>query len=223
MTYVDKTYSELAAIRGGLPLLSEAMIPGTPRRWVERDLSAIELARQGAEHRAERIERLTNLAKGLRPTGNSKAPINLAVLDTQVDVEMSVRELEEAVCERLGLTVLEAVSTADRITRLIGLLDRVSQYEDLADHVFCEARRLSRQIRQALGNAEPVHKLRGRCPHCGSKSIRAFTEREIIMCINPTCACTDDDCVCQDDRPGRHIWAFDVWPTLAEELDRSAA
>src|SRR5690606_36897653 len=141
---------------------------------------------------------------------------------TQVDVEMSVRELEEAVCERLGLTVLEAVSTADRITRLIGLLDRVSQYEDLADHVFCEARRLSRQIRQALGNAEPVHKLRGRCPHCGSKSIRAFTEREIIMCINPTCACTDDDCVCQDDRPGRHIWAFDVWPTLAEELDRSA-
>lgn len=223
MNYVDKTYSELAAIRGGLPLLSEAMIPGTPRRWVERDLSLAELNRQGEEHKADRIERVENMAKGLKPTGNSKAPINLAVLDTEVDVETSVKELEEAVCERLGLSVLESTSSADRITRLIGLLDRIALDEDLSDHVLAEARRMSRQVRQALGDAEPVHKIKARCPICGSKSIRAFTERELVSCINPGCRCDDDDCVCQQDL--RHLWPFDQWPNLAEQLDsqRSAA
>ncbi|SEU38695.1 hypothetical protein [Nonomuraea wenchangensis] len=223
MTYVDKTYSELAAIRGGLPLLSEAMIPGTPRRWVERDLSESEIARQGAEHKADRIERVTNLAKGLKPTGNSRAPLNLAVLDTQMSIEEVVKELEEAVCERLGLSVLASTSSADRITRLISLLDRIALDEDLAEHVLAESRRMGRQVRQALGDAEVVHKIRARCPICGSKSIRAFTERELIACINPGCRCDDDDCVCQQDL--RHLWAYSQWPALAEVFDaqRSAA
>ncbi|MEU8055697.1 hypothetical protein [Microbispora bryophytorum] len=226
MINIDKMYSDLAAIRSGVPLFEDAMVPGTPRRWVERDLSPAELARQAAEVREDRINRIENSAKGLKPTGNSKAPLNVGVLDAKVDVFDSVKELEEAVCDRLGLTplvghndgVYAIRSAEDRISRIIGLLDRIVADEDLAEHVRAESARLSRRTRQALGEDEPVYKIKARCPVCDSLSLRAFPDREIVVCVNSRCACDDDTCPCHAARPVRHRWLYDQWPDLNDVI-----
>lgn len=227
VSFVDKAYSELAAIRGQLPLFEDAMMPGTPRRWSERDLPPAEIARQAAEVREDRINRIENSAKGLKPTGNSKAPLNIGVLDAQVDVLDSVKELEEAVCERLGLTALAgrndgvyAVHLAvSRITRIIGLLDRIVTDRDLSEHVLAESARMSKKSRRALGDDEPVHKIKARCPICDALSLRAFPDREVIVCVNTRCLCDEEACSCHWERPARHRWVFDQWADLNDVLE----
>lgn len=230
MIDVDQTYSNLAAIRSGVPLLGEAMVPGTPRRWVERDLSAAELARQAVEARQDRISRVENSARGLKPTGNSKAPLNVGVLDAKLDVFDAVKELEEAVCDRLGLTPLvgrcageHATRTAvERLTRIIGLLGRIAADADLAQHVRTESARLAARTRQALGDDEPVYKIKARCPVCDSLSLRAFPDREIVVCVNSQCVCADDMCPCHNTRPVRHRWLYDQWPDLNDVISVEA-
>ncbi|GIH27629.1 hypothetical protein Aph01nite_59390 [Acrocarpospora phusangensis] len=226
MTYVEKTYSRLDSLRSQVPLLPDAMIPGTPRRWVERDLSASELARQAVEVREDRVDRVENSAKGLKPTGNSKAPLNLGVLDAQVDITVSIRELEEAVCDRLGITPLAGASAIDRITRIIALLSRIAVDDELAEHVLAEGTRLERRARQALGDDEPVYKIKGRCPVCDSVSLRAFPDRQVVVCVNSQCVCDDLMCLCHATKPIRHRWIHDQWDVLNNEIsaeERNAA
>jgi hypothetical protein len=49
--------------------------------------------------------------------------------------------------------------------------------------------------------------------------MRAFPERELIICVNGDCRCHADDCPCQWERPIRHRWSFSEWPWLATVLD----
>ncbi len=223
MNFIDRAYSELDSLRVGLGLLPEAMHIGTPRRWIERDLSQAQLDRQGQEHKADRIERIENAAKGIKPAGNSKAPLRLEVLDALVDIEESVKELEAAVCDRLGLTPLESADTEERINRLIKLLNRIDEDEDLAKHFMRESARLNRTARSAIGDSEPVYKIKARCIICDSLSLRAFTERNIVMCVNSYCRCDDEECPCHNDRPAKHSWPYELWESLSKALDARKA
>jgi hypothetical protein len=167
----------------------------------------------------EREAKLVNLARGIKTLGDGKAPLRLDVLDIMADIAVAVPELEDAICEALGITPLERASTGERVTRIIGLLDRIALHESLAEHVHAEALRLRRQAGKAIGDVEQIRKLKFRCHICDSTSMRAFPERELIICVNGDCRCHADDCPCQWDRPVRHRWSFSEWPWLATVLD----
>lgn len=211
----DRTYEHLAALRDALPHLNEALIPGTPRRWAERDLTHEQ--RDSMNRRAvdEREAKMANLARGLKTLGDGKAPLRLDVLDAMADIAAGVAELEDAACDQLGITTLSKASTFNRITRLIGLLDRIDLLETLAEHVHTEALRLRRLASRAIDDAEVVRKLKFRCHICDANSMRAFPERELVVCVNSECRCDDDGCPCQWERPQRHRWPYEQWPWLA--------
>lgn len=214
----ELTYENLAALRGYLPELDRALVPGSRRRWQQRILTPEAEARMNALAVVEREAKEINIARGLKSLGDAPAPLNLHVLDTRDNIVIAVAELEEAVCETLGLTPLVHPTTAERITRLIGLLDRIAHHEDLGAHVHAEAVRLRQAARIALGEAEPVVRLSARCLYCDSVSLRAFPERATVACVNPTCRCDDQDCPCAWETPKRHSWPFERWPWLAANL-----
>jgi hypothetical protein len=214
----QRTYDHLAALRDALQHFDTALLPGTPRRWAERDLTPERRARMDARAVEEREAKQLLLARGLKALGDGKAPLRLEVLDAAADITHALAELEEAVCDRLGLTPLGRPTTTDRIRRLVDLLDRIDLHEDLADHVHAEAGRLRRLASSAIGDSEVVRKLKFRCPVCDANSMRAFPERELVICVNTGCVCLDDDCPCQWERPQRHRWPFEQWPWLADLL-----
>jgi hypothetical protein len=215
----QRTYEHLAALREALHHLDDALIPGTPRRWAERDLTDEQRQRMDQRAVEEREAKMANLARGIKTLGDGRAPLRLDVLDTMADIAVSVPDLEAAVCDRLEITPLERATTSERIGRLVNLLDRIDLHEDLAEHVNTEALRLRRQAAKAIGDVEQIRKLRFRCYICDATSMRAFPERELIICVNGGCRCNADGCPCQWERPVRHRWSFNEWPWLASLLD----
>ncbi len=128
---------------------------GTPRHWAEGKRTEVE-GRSG-------------------PPG-ATAPARLDVLDTVADLEVSVRELVDAICDRLdrsGPALAPGPSEAVARTRLIWLraqLPVVGDHDDLAEHVEDEARRLVRAVRRATGQLLPIQTLRLTCPLCDGVS-----------------------------------------------------
>lgn len=220
MVNIDHVYANLAELRDRLPRLDHALALGTPRRWSQRDLTPTQRERQDAQARLDKAARDWNARHGISALGASRAPLSVAVLDAKAAIAAGVTTTEDAVCEWLGLTPLAGATTRERITRIISLLARIEALDELATWVDAEAARLNRQARAVLGDSEPVHRLDARCPVCDARSLRAFPEREVVICVNDDCACTDDACPCNAARPRRHRWAYAQWPWLAQLLDR---
>jgi hypothetical protein len=216
----DRTYTNLAELRDRLPRLDAALPGGTPRRWNQRDLTPAERDRQDAAARLDKAARDFNARLGISALGASRAPLSVAVLDATTAITTGVKTMEATVCEWLGLTPLAGATTRERITRIIGLLARIETLDELAVWVDAEAARLNRQARTVLGDTEPVHRLDARCPICDARSLRAFPEREVVICVNDDCRCTDESCRCNATRPRRHRWLYAEWPWLAQLLDR---
>lgn len=215
----DHLYDTLAALRDQLPRLRDALIPGTPRRWVERTITPAEAARQDARARQEREAKELNARRGFTALGDAAAPLNLSALEALTAIEAGIVLVEATVTRWLGQTPLVGADARQRITRLIGLLDRIQAIDELADTVEAEANRLHRQARRALGDAEQVYRIKARCPICSALSLRSFIERELIICCNDQCQCDDPNCGCQKERPRRHRWPRDQWTWLAQVLD----
>jgi hypothetical protein len=217
---IDYVYDALAALRSYLPLLDDALQPGTPRRWSQTDLTEEQRERLDEQARAEREAKMVNLARGIKALGDGKAPLRLDVLDSIGDVHAGVTALEVAVCERLQIVAVLRGDTGARIAHIVGHLERIAGWPDLADHVTAEAVRLRRLAGRCVGDNEPVHRIDGRCPICNARSLRAFPDREVVACINASCRCDDEEeCPCWWDPPRRHRWAIEVWPALAAHLE----
>ncbi|MCA6094977.1 hypothetical protein LE181_22740 [Streptomyces sp. SCA3-4] len=175
-----------------------------------------ELGRELAPSRTARPA----LAPGGRGSRTAPAaPIRLFISDTVRDITDGVVELEEAVCDKLRLPRPPRGTVEARLTRLIAALDRISGDPDLAEHVRAEARRMARRCSLALGDAETPVRVRGRCPHCDSVSLRVFPHRETVLCVNPGCCCEDPACACRTDARHRHAWVRSEWRRLAEATD----
>lgn len=216
----DHIYASLNELRGRLPLLDEALAGGTPRRWTERDLTDAQRERLDAQAFQDRAARAWNTRHGRTTAlGDSRAPLALNVLDTVTAIGSGVIAIEKATCEWLGITPLVDAGTGQRITRIIGLIRRIEALEELAIYVDAESARLNRWAGSAIGDTEPVHKIKARCPICDAKSLRAFPHRELVICVNANCVCDQQDCRCTADRPLRHRWPYDQWPWLAQVLN----
>lgn len=177
---------------------------------------ADELAARDARTTAERRDALLNEQRhGLSVPGQSAAPIRLHISDAIRDITDGVAELEEAVHDRLGLGRPRRLPVPGRLERIAALSGAITADETLAEHVRDEIRRMSRRCSRALGETEPMVRLPGRCPECGSVSLRAFPARRVVLCVNPGCRCADAGCDCRTDPAFRHLWGRAAWPELA--------
>jgi hypothetical protein len=139
--------------------------------------------------------------------GESPAPVVLSVLDSERYILHGIKVLEAEACGWLGLTPLQGVEAVERVGRLIGLLGRLEAHGPWIEHVAADAGRMARRAARAIGDVEPVVRLLGRCPICRARSLRAWPEREVVMCINPGCPCPPEGCACAGSR--RHVWGYD--------------
>lgn len=218
----DHIYTSLSELRDRIPRLDDALPGGTGRRWNERDLTEDERERQDARARQERAYKEWNAKRGFSALGDARAPLDLAVLDAIAGIAGGVIAIETTVCEWLAITPLAGATPQERITRLIGLLSRIEALDELAAWVDTEAARLNRWARRAIGDSEPVHKIRARCPICDAMSLRAFPERETVVCVNDACRCDETGCGCDPEPPRRsrrHRWPYEQWPWLAQVLN----
>ncbi|MET8376189.1 hypothetical protein [Streptomyces microflavus] len=168
--------------------------------------------------RAEREEALrAEQAHGLTPSGSRTSPVRLHISDAVRDITDGVIELDEAVHDRLRLPRPRREQVAGRLLRVAGLLDRAADDDVLLEHIRDEVRRMARRCTRALGGAEPVVRVSGRCPWCDSVSLRAFPARRAVLCVNPACRCTDRACDCRTDPAHRHAWSEGAWVRLAAE------
>ncbi|MYT80648.1 hypothetical protein YW3DRAFT_01551 [Streptomyces sp. MnatMP-M77] len=168
--------------------------------------------------RAEREEALrAEQAHGLTPSGSRTSPVRLHISDAVRDITDGVIELDEAVHDRLRMPRPRREQVSGRLLRVAGLLDRAAADDVLLEHIRDEARRMARRCTRALGGAEPVVRVGGRCPWCDSVSLRAFPARRAVLCVNPACRCTDPACDCRTDPAHRHAWSEGAWARLAAE------
>ncbi|WP_437085597.1 hypothetical protein [Streptomyces sp. enrichment culture] len=165
--------------------------------------------------REERAEALRNEKEhGLAVPGHSAAPVRLHVSDALRDITDGVVELEEALYDRLGLGRPRRASVPERLTRIGGLLGKTAADPLLARHARDELRRMARRCARALGETETMVRLPGRCPWCDSVSLRAFPDRDAVLCVNPGCRCANTECDCATDPAFRHLWERDAWEAL---------
>ncbi|MEU8889223.1 hypothetical protein [Streptomyces sp. NPDC048442] len=200
-----------------LPDLHAELAPGTGARACDRPApDAAELASRDALIRQERGEALRNEgAHGLTAPGHSAAPLRLHVSDALRDIGDGVRELDEAVHDKLGIGRPRRASVPQRLRRIGGLLPRIEAHPVLAAHVRDEARRMARRCGRALGDTETLVRVGGRCPWCDSVSLRAFPARRAVLCVNPGCRCSGAECDCRTDPAFRHVWREEAWVALA--------
>ena len=168
---------------------------------------------------------LGELATTHRPTATGRgrasgrrgpvAPVRLWVSDDVHDITDRVVELEATVHDHLRLPPAPRGTVDVRLRRIAGLLDRVQDDPVLLQHVLDEAGTLALRCSSALGETEPVVRLRVRCPWCDSVSLRVLPARRTVLCINPACRCPS----CDRDPAHRHSWAEDEWAGLAERCD----
>ncbi|WP_327379742.1 hypothetical protein [Streptomyces sp. NBC_01212] len=178
-------------------------------------------ARPSAPQGRSRVERDEALRAeqlhGLTPSGPTTAPLRLHVSDAIRDISDGVVELDEAVHDRLRLPRPRRAQVAERLLRVASLLGRAAEDALLMAHIRDEVRRMARRCTRALGVAEPVVRVRGRCPWCDSVSLRAFPARRSVLCVNPACRCADRECDCRTDPAHRHAWSEGAWARLAKE------
>ncbi|MFJ8664554.1 hypothetical protein [Streptomyces sp. NPDC093600] len=204
-----------ASLARQFPELSEELAPG--RRGPAGSAPTASHSGRDELIREERREALLLQQRhGLAVPGHGAAPIRLHVSDAIRDITDGVVELEEAVRARLGLPRPGRAPVVERLRRTFALLDDIAAHPDLARHMRDELRRMARRCARTLGDAETVVRVSGRCPWCDSVSLRAFPDRRAVLCVNPACTCTDEECGCQDDPSYRHLWPQERWDELAE-------
>jgi hypothetical protein len=132
------------------------------------------LARMDELVRAERAERADLAARGIKVSGEGKAPLVLSVLDSERYILTMITRLEAQACAWLGLTPLAGAVPTARIGRLIDVLGRLEVHQPWIEHVADEAGRLARRAARAMGDVEPVTRFTARCPICRARSLTGW-------------------------------------------------
>ncbi|GAA1152069.1 hypothetical protein F4556_004054 [Kitasatospora gansuensis] len=198
------------------PELIEELAPGRPgARHTPAPLDPAALAARAVRDREDRAAARWNEQHGHSTAGSGAAPIRLHVSDALRDITDGVVELEEAVLDKLGAGRPRKAGVPERLARLTALLGRIGEHPVLASHVLDECRRMARRCSSALGEAESLIRVRGRCPWCDSVSLRAFPAWRAVLCVNPGCRCTEPDCGCGENPSHRHTWRETSWTQLA--------
>lgn len=199
------------------PDLLEELAPSAGSRpaSVRHVSGPAERAARAAAAAAEHAEALRNEQQhGLAVPGHTAAPVRLHISDALRDITDGVIELEEALFDRLRLGRPRRAPVPERLARVAALTGRTAADPTLARHTRNELRRMARRCSRALGETEAMVRLSGHCPWCDSVSLRAFPDRDAVLCVNPGCRCADETCDCATDPAFRHLWERDAWAAV---------
>lgn len=222
--YTARAAHWIDALRLQFPELLAELAPGRPGGGARSRplLDAATLRTLAERDRVERVEALRGAQQGIDPLGASPAPIRLHVSDAIRDITDGVVELEEAVRDKLGLGRPPRADVPKRLDRIAALLTDLAEDPVLARHVLDECRRMARRCGRTLGDPETLVRLDGRCPWCHSVSLRVMPAWRTVLCVNPGCRCTGDECPCVRDPAHRHTWTETDWARLAAEAGADA-
>ncbi|KRV49705.1 hypothetical protein AQ490_18515 [Wenjunlia vitaminophila] len=160
--------------------------------------------------------------QGRRERHGPGTPVRLNVSEAVQYVTERVLRLENTLRDRCGLPPGSRGTVQVRLGRIAALLDRAGDDPVLLRQVLDEISALTRRCDRALGDAEPVVRLRRRCPLCDSVSLRVFPLRRAVLCVNPACRCAAPACDCRLDTAHRHCWPQDEWGELAARCGATA-
>lgn len=167
--------------------LEEDLLPGTSRRWYQREETAEQLADRAEQDRQDRLAKQLEIWKGRTPNGFTASPVTDQVLDVKVDVESTVAKLWLLVHDRTGsVTSIERQPVPVMARWLADCLPGMDD-ADLVELLGRESRRCAAAMVRATGRTEPVLKLDGRCPDCRCLSLRAWPLKETAKCVTPSC------------------------------------
>lgn len=146
------------------PDLVEARLPlATARRWRQPELSADARAERDAQARAERFERNALGA-------DSPAPVDIAVLQTALDVLVYADDLAAAIAEHTGLPVLPPPQLGELDAWPYLAYAAAHLTEDLVDHAAPIARHMVDQVARAVCMVYDSQVLDVICPWCSGRT-----------------------------------------------------
>jgi hypothetical protein len=232
---VDHIVAACGSLRASWGWLAAATAPGRVRRN-QRPLSAEARTRQDKQAAAERNERHRVLTSGHVPSGNTKAPANLAAIDVRgriaEDVDHAAWLMASAMRnDRYAAHYRPAGANAD--TRLQGAVDWISTNaprltsQPVIDSTYKTLTDADRLARNVVGEGPAGRPFAAECPACGRRSLvwdmGSIDYREWhVRCTNEQCRCDGRDCNCRiaGRVPGSpHVWLESAWNRLADQLN----
>lgn len=204
------------------PDLVEARLPmSTPRPWRQTALDTEARAERDAQARLERIER------SALSFGESPAPVDVAILQTALDLLVDADDLAAAAAEHLGLPPLPSPGPGDLDARpyLRFAAARLAELDDeWAEWAAPVARRMAAKIAQALCMVYDGQTLDVVCPWCSEAAVWRVQELPggivAIVCHG----------VCEPPARevgtwwgGRPVWSIQDWECLARHVQAADA
>lgn len=168
-------------------------------------------------------------------------PINVGVEDVLIDGAQHLIYLEKRLCHAIGLTPTATNAATARLERIQQLLPSIGD-SALAAELTEALIALVNLARGVLHDHEPVVKIDGRCPWCGTIGLVMYPDRGdihaqqigdqrtwvsgLVVCTYRRCECHDEACRCHrrdtvlldGRRPHRgflHQWTNPDWPWLS--------
>lgn len=219
--------------------LADLLEPGRRQRTARPAMSPAARAVADRQAKAERRDQVATLKAGLKPSGASKAPLDLGVLDIKMLVETTAHDSAIICGSVLRNEPMMAYAAAHMhgtdeqryhhaVAYLLVALRRIPP--DLAGERGTELAHAAWLGQQATGKAPDRRNFRhGPCPACGRDSLLVQTvsseQPALVMCGRPDCKCRGLDCLCRRPfrTPGvRHVWGSDEFEQLRRRLEEAA-
>lgn len=234
----DLAVVAVGRLRESWPWLGDLVEPGRARR-TQHHLTDTGRALLNRLVLAERSERALLAQQGLKPSGASGAPVNVAAVDAMVTIQGILDDTAWRVTSALrlrdGMGYRQVGRTGDqRVTAALDYLAVMLPHVDDIGTVTDASIRLAaadRLARRVAGVDSDRRHLATACPACGRRSLYAEIgspnhQEWAVLCGRDDCRCRGIDCACR--RPGRcygtpHLWPEKEWTQLAAVLTRRDA
>lgn len=189
MTDLAGTVEQLHEIADWWAELEEDLVPGTARRWYERDETEDRRAARRYQDMLDRRAAEREIFWGRIPPGFTASPAVDTVLEVKRQVELNITGLHVLVFAVMsdGQAPQVRFSVSAGARWLADAIPGLSAHPATVEQVASDARHLAWLVRHATGQQEPVVQLKADCPTCACRSLRAFPLREAVRCVNPDC------------------------------------
>lgn len=225
MSYVQLVVEDLQWVAAYWEDLTEARLPGSPRPWRHRTLTAEQQAERSREAWQERLER-SNVAPGEHP-----APLDLGILDTMLDVLVRADDLAADIAEHSGIDQLPPLRYGQVDARPYLEFAAKHLTDDLAAYAAPIARTMVIQTAHALSLTFDGQRLDVECPWCRgitpdapAGGARTWRVRELpgnmvaIVCEN---LCEPPSKDVGTWWRGCPVWPLSEWDWLAKHVTQS--
>lgn len=223
--------ADLLYIADRWPDLYQLRMPGSKKPWRPGGMSA------EAREQKDALARIEKAEQGDSVLGESRAPMDVDVLDTLSDILVIADDLAGRIAEAAGAITLDPPSTAYDFDAIGDYLKHISVHLVAAaenDHEALDdaqetARRMRTMLEAGLGEISDGQRLTTVCAWCHGSTpdapiggirtlvVRMVVEEPVIVCENELCSPPDADCGTWVR--GRPAWRTAEWEWLSKRLE----